>query len=214
MASQLSALYPILDAPFLPKGRSLRAAFLEQTAHSLHEAGVTLLQLREKRASADLVRADAAVLRQAAPARLRLILNDDPTLARELGFDGVHLGRQDMPIAEARRLLAPGRIIGLSTHLAAQVIEADATTADYIAIGPVFATTTKADAEPVVGLEGVREARALTNKPLVAIGGITLANAASVREAGADAVAVISALFGDPERSPAKIAEDFLRRMR
>jgi thiamine-phosphate pyrophosphorylase len=214
MALQLSALYPILDAHFLPKSYPLRSAFLEQSVLALHDVGVTLLQLREKDISPEQVRADAAVLRQAAPSGLRLILNDDPTLAGASGFDGVHLGQQDMPVAGARALLAPTALVGVSTHFAAQVATANETTADYIAIGPVFSTTTKPDAEPVVGLEGVRAARALTRKPLVAIGGITLENAASVRDAGADSVAVISALFGHPDRSPAKLAEDFLRRLR
>jgi thiamine-phosphate pyrophosphorylase len=101
------------------------------------------------------------------------------------------------------------RVIGVSTHHEAQVIAADASEADYVAVGPVFATSTKADAEPVVGLEGVRRARALTRKPLVAIGGITRENARSVIDAGADSVAVIGGLLA-PGEQPGKIAKDFL----
>ncbi len=210
----ISPLYPIFDRLFFPQDPATHRAFIEQTLEELAALGVTLMQLRWKNAGETQLRECAAALRRGPGASMHCILNDDPRLARELGFDGVHLGRQDMPIAEARPLLQAEAIIGLSTHNAAEVMAADEAGADYIAIGPVFATSTKADAEPVVGLAGVRMARALTGKPLVAIGGITLENAASVRAAGADSVAVISALFGHPKHAPAKLAEDFLRRMR
>jgi len=104
-------------------------------------------------------------------------------------------------------------VVGVSTHNDAQVVAAEAGCADYVAVGPVFATSTKADAEPVIGLEGVRRARALTRKPIVAIGGITLENARSVIEAGADSVAVIGGLFMKGVR-PGKVAEDFLAVLR
>jgi thiamine-phosphate pyrophosphorylase len=210
----MSPLYPIFDRQFFPEDSMARSAFMERTVEEFGALGLTLMQLRWKDAEKSELRDCAAAFRKARRSSLHCILNDHALLARELGFDGVHLGRLDMPIVEARTLLKAEAIIGLSTHNASEVVAAHQAGADYIAIGPVFATSTKADAEPVVGLEGVRAARALTNKPLVAIGGITLENAARVREAGADSVAAISALFGDSGRSPAKIAEDFLRRMR
>ena len=107
----------------------------------------------------------------------------------------------------ARRIIGPNLWLGVSTHNPQQLVEADKTSADYLAIGPVFATASKQNPDPVVGLEGVRQARKLTRKPLVAIGGITRANARSVIDAGADAVAVISDLIRDPRKS----AEEFLR---
>ncbi len=122
---------------------------------------------------------------------------------------GVHVGHLDLAPADARRVVGVGKVVGVSTHNDEQVMAADASDADYVAVGPVFATSTKADAEPVVGLEGVRRARALTRKPLVAIGGITRENARSVIEAGADAVAVIGGLLAAGEQ-PGKIAKDFL----
>jgi thiamine-phosphate pyrophosphorylase len=114
-------------------------------------------------------------------------------------WDGVHMGQDDLAPADARIVIGDGRLLGVSTHTDEQVRAAQASVADYVAIGPVFATATKTNASPVVGLDGVRRARALTTKPLVAIGGITRANARSVIEAGADSVAVISGLFGEGE---------------
>jgi thiamine-phosphate pyrophosphorylase len=137
-------------------------------------------------------------------------MNDSPELAVRAEFDGVHIGQQDATPAEARAIVGPDRIVGVSTHSRAQLEDAARQPVDYIAIGPVFATATKENPDPVVGLDGVREARALTNKPLVAIGGITLENASAVLDAGADSVAVISALFGQG-RNSAEIARDFLR---
>jgi len=153
-----------------------------------------------------------------------LILNDRADLAALLGW-GVHVGQGDLSVAEARRVLRGGEklerserggfavdaaaFLGVSTHDEAQLHVADGTLADYIAIGPVFATTTKSDAEAVVGLEGVRRARALTAKPLVAIGGIGLGNARAVVDAGANSVAVISGLMVEGRRVR-DVARDFL----
>ena len=184
---------------------------LAALARGLEAAGVTMLQYRNKQGS------DAELLRDAGALRghtaMQLILNDRADLVGKACFDGVHLGQEDLAPDQARALIGRGKLLGLSTHNEAQLRSANATTADYLAIGPIFATTTKANPDPIVGLEGLRRARALTSKPLVAIGGITLANAAAVRDAGADAVAVISALFppgeGDHE-SAVKIAKDFL----
>jgi thiamine-phosphate pyrophosphorylase len=143
----------------------------------------------------------------------KLILNDRADIAVLANFDGVHVGQGDLSPADARRVVGPDRIVGVSTHTDEQVRIADQSCADYIAIGPVFATGTKLNSDPVVGLEGVRRARALTTKPLVAIGGITRSNARSVIDAGADSVAVISSLFA-ANQSPEQVARDFLARLR
>jgi thiamine-phosphate pyrophosphorylase len=126
------------------------------------------------------------------------------------GFDGVHVGQDDLFPESVRRLIGPERWLGVSTHNPVQLAEADKTSADYLAVGPVFSTSSKDRPDPEVGLEGVRRARHLTRKPLVAIGGITRANAASVIEAGADSVAVISDLLREPRKS----AEEFFRVLR
>jgi len=125
----------------------------------------------------------------------------------------VHVGQGDLSPDDSKRVVGPSKLVGVSTHTGDQVRAADRSSADYIAIGPAFATGTKPDAEQVVGLEGIRRARALTRKPLVAIGGITRANARSVIEAGADSVAVISGLFV-PGESVAQVARDFLELVR
>ena len=138
-----------------------------------------------------------------------LIMNDRADLAIAAEFDGVHVGLDDLSPEGARKVIGPDLWLGVSTHNPSQVVEADQTSADYIAVGPVFATASKQRPDPVIGLDGVREARALirTRKPLVAIGGITRVNCRSVLEAGADSVAVISELLREPRKS----AEEFLR---
>ena len=134
-------------------------------------------------------------------------MNDRADLCLAAGFDGVHVGQDDLLPGSVRKIIGTERWLGVSTHNAEHVAEADKTSADYIAIGPVFATSSKTNPDPLVGLGGVRTARGLTKKPLVAIGGITRANCHSVIEAGADSVAVISDLVTDPRKS----AEEFLR---
>lgn len=208
MPFSLSKFYPILDASFLPADD--RVESLRRLIAELADAGVTLLQYRNKSDSEAGILADAEIIRGAALQRIIFIMNDRPDLAARAGFDGVHVGQEDASAAEARRILGPDGIIGVSTHNPAQLKSAVTQPVDYIAIGPVFATASKLNPDPVIGLEGVRAARALTAKPLVAIGGITLENAASVIDAGADSVAVISALFGLGKDS-AKIAKDFLK---
>lgn len=202
-------LYPILDSAFLA-GAKNRAGFLRQLVRQLAAAGVDILQYRNKAGGEVETLADAQTMREAAGPGMMLILNDFPTLAVEVGFDGVHVGQTDLGPAEARAIVGPGKILGASTHNEAQLRVADQQPLDYIAIGPVFATATKENPDPVVGLDGVRLARRLTRKPLVAIGGITSENAALVREAGADSVAVIGAIFS-PGADAAKLAGGFLR---
>ena len=197
----LPRLYPILDASCFSNSRSLFAA-----AEELAAAGCTLLQYRNKSGNARLMLEEARELRARLGASVKLIMNDRADHCLAAGFDGLHVGQDDLLPESARRIIGPDLCLGVSTHNPEQLAEADKTSADYLAIGPVFATTSKANPDPVVGLAGVRRARELTRKPLVAIGGITRANARSVIEAGADAVAVISDLLPDPRKS----AEEFL----
>lgn len=162
--------------------------------------GVRLFQYRDKRATMKEAYEQALALRQAATeAGARLIVNDRCDLAMAVKADGVHLGQDDLPIGDARRVLQAKMIIGLSTHTAAQVREAAALKPDYIGFGPIFRTSTKADHDPVVGLDGLRAARALTTLPIFAIGGITADSVGEILAAGADGVAVISAVLNAPD---------------
>ncbi len=183
-------------------------------AQLLAAAGVKWMQYRDKHNPPAVVLAAAAEITAAFTGReALLVMNDRADLAALAGWNAVHVGQGDLAVDDVRRVLGPQGIGGLSTHPAAQGVAADSTDTSYIAIGPVFSPTTKLDAEPPVGLEGVRRARALTRKPLVAIGGITRENARSVLDAGADSVAVISGLFM-PDQSLAGSVEDFLARLR
>jgi thiamine-phosphate pyrophosphorylase len=182
-------------------------------AEELVAAGVGLIQYRNKSGDAEAMLAQANELRRRlragapAPHGLRLIMNDRSDLCLAAELDGVHIGQDDLLPESARKIIGPERWLGVSTHNPLQVIEADKTSVDYIAIGPVFATGSKANPDPVIGVAGVRQARELTCKPLVAIGGITRENCRSVIDAGADSVAVISDLIREPRKS----AEEFLR---
>ncbi len=194
---RIPRLYPILDAGLLERA----GLSLEGFAQQLRAAGVRFLQYRDKDSSDEAVLERAALLRRIFPSSDScLILNDRVLLVQASGFDGVHVGQDDLSPAEARALLGPEVLVGVSTHGDAQLRAAADRQADYVAIGPVFATSSKENPSPVVGLEGVRAARALTAKPLVAIGGITRMNCSAVVEAGADSVAVISDLLADPSQ--------------
>ena len=183
---------------------------LRKFAESLRAAGVTIVQYRNKTGAPQEVLRGAAHLQEVfAGTAARLIMNDRADLAVLAGFSGVHVGQGDLLPEDARRIVGLARWIGVSTHTEEQAQAADASCADYIAVGPVFATGTKLDAEPVIGLHGVRRVRALSAKPIVAIGGIARENALSVIEAGADSVAVISALVVQGE-SVETVARDFL----
>jgi thiamine-phosphate pyrophosphorylase len=183
-------------------------------AEELRAAGIRLLQYRNKTGEPQEVLREAARIRAAFDgAACRMILNDRADLAVLAGWDGVHVGQEDLAPEDARRVVGDGRWVGVSTHTEEQMRVADLSCAEYVAVGPVFATGTKLDAEPVIGLEGMRRARALTTKPIVAIGGITRGNAWSVIEAGADSVAVISALLAEGE-SVESVARDFIKILR
>ena len=172
---------------------------IEDFARELRASGIRFLQYRDKDASDEVVLERAALLRRVFPAADScLILNDRVSLVRAAGFDGVHVGQEDLSPAEVRAALGPEMLIGVSTHSEEQLVIAADGPADYVAIGPVYATVSKLVPDPVVGLEGVRTARAMTTKPLVAIGGINRSNCAAVIGAGADSVAVISDLVPNP----------------
>jgi thiamine-phosphate pyrophosphorylase len=200
-------LYAILDAAHFADAERLRKA-----AGELLNAGVGIVQYRNKSSDAAAMLTQARELRQSILYswdldRVRLMMNDRADLCLAAEYDGVHVGQDDLSPESARKIVGPERWLGVSTHNPEQVEAADRTSADYIAIGPVFRTSSKTNPDPVIGLAGVRQARMLTQKPLVAIGGITRQNCRSVIDAGADSVAVISDLV----RDPAKSAEEFLR---
>ena len=186
---KLPRIYPITDTQISGLSHA-------EQVRLLAEAGATFVQLREKNQHAlDFFTAAKAAADVARDAGVTLIVNDRVDVALALKT-GVHLGQDDLPPAAARELLGDQVIIGFSTHNVSQAIAAASLPVDYVAIGPIFETGTKANPDPVVGLDGLRAVRqAVGETPLVAIGGITLENAASVFEAGADSVALISALL-------------------
>jgi|SRR5581483_5339448 len=201
----LPRVYAIVDSTRLVQRLSL-IEFVED----LLAGGITLLQYRNKSGHTRQVLDEALALRQSVGTRAKLIMNDRADLCLAAGFDGVHLGQDDLSPEAARAVIGDRLCLGVSTHNPEQVRAADFTSSDYIVIGPVFSTASKLNPDPVIGLEGVRLARSLTRKPLVAIGGITRQNCRSVIDAGADSVAVISDLLLDPRKS----AEAFLRILR
>jgi thiamine-phosphate pyrophosphorylase len=166
----------------------------------LGRGGASLVQLREKQMSPKEFYEEAkAAVMVAAQCGVQLIVNDRVDVALAVGANGVHLGQDDMPPQAARKLLGEQAILGYSTHNVEQAMQASKLPIDYLAIGPIFSTATKTGTAPVLGLEGLRAVRhAIIDFPLVAIGGISLANAREVIEAGADSVAVISALLAEP----------------
>jgi thiamine-phosphate pyrophosphorylase len=201
----LPRLYAILDSSHFPDTSALCAS-----AQELVAGGVTLLQYRNKSGNACQMLEQARELKRCLPASVKLIMNDRADLCLAAGCDGVHVGQDDLSPEGTRTVVGNTRWLGVSTHNPEQLAAADKTTADYLAIGPVFSTGSKANPDPVIDLDGVRQARGITRKPLVAIGGITRANCREVIAAGADAVAVISDLLREPRKS----AEEFFRILR
>lgn len=207
---KLPVLYPIIDfSCFAAKPDPISA--LLDFAGKLLNAGATVIQYRDKLSPPQRVLSAARELRRITGNRAKLIINDYPDLCLAAEANGVHLGQDDLSPTGARTIFTAAEQdqlwIGFSTHNLEQVRLAGSMPIDYLAVGPVFSTSSKANPDPIIGLDGVRKARQATSKPLVAIGGITRANCAQVREAGADSVAVISDLL----ESPAKAVEDFLR---
>jgi thiamine-phosphate pyrophosphorylase len=161
------------------------------------KGGVTMVQLRDKTASTRAFIEDARALKALlAPPRVPLLVNDRIDVALAVGADGAHVGQADMPVALVRKLLGPKAIVGLSITQSAEARAEDVEFADYLGVGPIFPQLTKPDAAPTLGLEGLAEIRRITSKPIVAIGGVTAANVRAVRSAGADGVAVVSAIMG------------------
>jgi thiamine-phosphate pyrophosphorylase len=204
-------LYAILSAELITTSEVM-------LAESLAEAGVALIQYRNKNATSRALFEASSRISQALAAphnenhRVRFILNDRPDVALLSGAAGVHVGQEDLPMEAARAICAPSGVsdfwVGVSTHNLEQVRAAAATSADYIAIGPIFATTTKKQPDPIVGTDFIRRARELTNKPLVAIGGIAVERVDEVFRAGADCIAVASDLICAPD--PAARAREYL----
>jgi thiamine-phosphate pyrophosphorylase len=217
-SSSFPSLYAILDP-------SLSSIPVVQFATVLADAGVRLMQLRDKGLG---VGADAAdgdrvngrvngrrlltnareLIAQTADRGVKLIVNDRPDIAAMAGAAGVHVGQEDLPVEDARRICGTRCWVGVSTHNMEQLREAASSSADYIAVGPIFPTSSKENPDPVVGLDFLRIARQITSKPLVAIGGITRATTAEVWRAGADSVAVIRDISMSSD--PASVAAEYL----
>jgi thiamine-phosphate pyrophosphorylase len=189
----LPRLYVILDATLLTVSAI-------DCAQELAAAGVRLMQYRHKHAPAGkLLKVSLDLIAELQPQGITFIVNDRPDVAAIANASGVHVGQDDLGVAATRTLVGE-QIIGISTHNFEQFEKAAASMADYIAVGPIFATSSKANPDPVVGTDLIRRVRALTSKPIVAIGGIKLENAAEVIDAGADSVAVISDILGASDR--------------
>ena len=202
----LSGLYIILDPSVCP------ARPLVEVLRMAAEAGASLFQYRNKTASMKDAYAEALALRQAAAkAGVLFIVNDRCDLALAVDADGVHLGQGDLPLDLARKVMGPDKLIGISTHNPDQVREATAGKPDYLGFGPIFTPGSKQDHDPVVGLEGLRAMRRLTSLPVFAIGGIQIDQVGEVMRAGANGVAVISAILKAPDISHA--VKSFLAQM-
>jgi thiamine-phosphate pyrophosphorylase len=172
--------------------------------------GATMVQLREKSATTRAFLDEARALkRRLGELGIAFVVNDRLDIALAVDADGVHVGQSDLPVEEARRLLGPDKIVGLSITCVQDMARADAAAADYLGVGPVYAQQTKSDATPPLGVEGFRSLVAMTGKPVVAIGGLTPDNSASLVEAGAAGLAVVSAIVAAP--SPEAAARAFAR---
>jgi len=202
------ALYAIVD---ITPGLAAESAsyFAQDLAEDLAKAGVRIIQLRGKHASARLLfELSSTLVHRLRAHSVRIIINDRPDIASVAGAAGVHVGQEDLPVAAAREICPVPQWVGISTHNLEQLRAANNTSADYIAVGPIFPTSTKENPDPVVGLDLIRAARKLTRKPLVAIGGITINSATDVLQAGADSVAIISDLLNAPD--PTQRAREYL----
>jgi thiamine-phosphate pyrophosphorylase len=200
MAFLFPKIYPILDSSTIPSAG--RAEFLRRLGGALADAGVTLLEYRNKTGADAELLADAAILRIALPAEdVKLILDDRADLVEQIGFDGVHVDADDLSPDEARRLVGPNRVVGTfggSESLLPGILDEPV---DYLAVGPVYLTTTKRTSKAPIGPEGVRRLReqAGPGRVLTAAAGITLDTAPAVLAAGANAVAVSAAIFRTPD---------------
>jgi len=180
-----------------------------ECAQKLGDAGVRLLQYRNKGASArELFESSTKLVSLLAPLKVSVVVNDRADVAALAGANGVHVGQEDLGVEEARRVVGAGKVVGVSTHNLEQFRHAAASSADYIAVGPIFPTGTKPTPDPVVGTEFIRKVRPLTDKPIVAIGGITLERTPEIIESGADSMAVISDILRAPE--PGRRARQYI----
>jgi thiamine-phosphate pyrophosphorylase len=196
------SLYAILDPSLLTTSELV-------LAETLAGSGVELIQYRDKNApSRRLFEISRQLSTGLAQRGVRFIVNDRPDIALLAGAGGVHVGQDDLGVEDARAICGKERWVGVSTHTLEQVVAADRTSADYVAFGPIFPTTTKQNPDAVVGTELLRRARQMTRKPLVAIGGITLERAAEVYAAGADSLAVVRDLIC--ATSPGARAREYL----
>ena len=186
----LPRLYVILDAALLKIP-------VKECAKSLVDAGVRLIQYRNKHAAGrELFKTSRELAEYLNPLGVQFIVNDRADVAALAGARGVHVGQDDLGVEQVRQVMGEGKCVGVSTHDAGQFRGVLETSADYIAVGPIFATGSKENPDPVVGVGFVRETRGMTDRPIVAIGGITLERAAEVIEAGADSMAIISDILG------------------
>ncbi len=203
----MEGLYLVTDRD-LCLGRPLETVILEAV-----QGGVAMVQLREKQASTRFFVEEALRIKQLlAPYRIPLIINDRVDVALAVEADGVHIGQEDMPYPLARRLMGAKAIIGLSVETLDQALEAEAYDVDYLGVSPIFPTPTKTDTKGAWGLEGLAKLRRLSRHRLVAIGGINPANAEAVMQAGADSLAVVSAICSAP--NPRQAAETLSRAIR
>jgi thiamine-phosphate pyrophosphorylase len=198
----LPRLYVVLDAALLTTPDS-------ECAQKLADAGVRLLQYRNKSASSgELFESSRRLSSQLVPQGISFLVNDRADVASAVDATGVHVGQEDLSAEAARKVLGTGKWVGVSTHHLEQFERAAASSADYIAVGPVFCTSTKTNPDPVVGIDFIRRARVLTNKPIVAIGGITVDRAAELIRAGADSVAVAGDILRAPD--PGRRARQYI----
>lgn len=198
------SLYLVTDRE-LSLGRSL-----VEVVESAVQGGVSVVQLREKDISSrEFVQLGQALLKILKPKNVPLIINDRADIALAIKADGLHIGQGDLHYNDARAILGPDYLIGLSVENETQMEEARSFDVDYLALSPVFPTPTKTDTAPPWGLEGIKRARTLTTLPLVTIGGINLKTASDVLRAGADGLAIVSAICSAP--SPAEASREFVR---
>lgn len=204
MSFRLPQIYPLTDV-------GLTGLTHAEQVRRLAKGGATLIQLRDKTSGArEFLESARAAIIAARECGVKLIINDRVDIAAAVGADGVHLGQDDLPVSAARELLGSQAIIGLSTHSLSQAEAATKLSIDYLALGPVFSTSTKDDAAPELGLTGLVQVRnRIAEFPLVAIGGITVDRALEVFHAGANSMAVISALLRNPDEITAQTARLF-----
>jgi thiamine-phosphate pyrophosphorylase len=196
----LPRLYAIADASF---GNPV------VLARELFDGGARLVQIRNKNASSREFLSQVIAILESAPSESRVIVNDRADVALLAEAGGLHLGQKDLSPLHVRKILPPDQLLGFSTHNLTQALDSEILPVDYIAAGPVFPTSTKTDADPVIGLDGLREICSRTSRPVVAIGGITMENARDVFACGAASVAVISDLL--KSGNVARRTEEWLR---